>query len=74
MQNEEQNNKSVSLKTQLPVVIFYLTATADEDGTTHFFDDIYGYDKQLEDILNKGMPYPSSPAKVNPKLEPGETV
>ena len=74
MQNEEQNNKSVSLKTQLPVVIFYLTATADEDGTTHFFDDIYGYDKQLEDILDKGMPYPSSPAKVNPKLEPGETV
>jgi hypothetical protein len=55
-------------------VIFYLTATADEDGTTHFFDDIYGYDKQLEDILNKGMPYPSSPAKVNPKLTPGETV
>jgi murein L,D-transpeptidase YcbB/YkuD len=74
MQNEDQNNKTVSLKTQLPVVIFYLTATADEDGSTHFFDDIYGYDKQLVDILNKGMPYPSSPAKVNPKLEPGETV
>jgi murein L,D-transpeptidase YcbB/YkuD len=74
MKDEDKNNKTVSLKTQLPVVIFYLTATADEDGTTHFFDDIYGYDKQLEDILNKGMPYPSSPAKVNPKLTPGETV
>jgi murein L,D-transpeptidase YcbB/YkuD len=74
MKDEDKNNKTVGLKTQLPVVIFYLTATADEDGTTHFFDDIYGYDKQLEDILNKGMPYPSSPAKVNPKLTPGETV
>jgi murein L,D-transpeptidase YcbB/YkuD len=74
MNSEDTDNKQVSLKTQLPVVIFYLTATADEDGTTHFFDDIYGYDKQLEDILDKGMPYPSTPAKVNPKLTPGETV
>jgi len=74
MNSQDQDNKQVSLKTQLPVVIFYLTATADEDGTTHFFDDIYGYDKQLEDILDKGMPYPSDPAKVNPKLTPGETV
>jgi L,D-transpeptidase YcbB len=74
MKSEEKNNRQVSLKTQLPVVIFYLTATADEDGTTHFFDDIYGYDKQLEQILDKGMPYPSDPAKINPKLTPGETV
>jgi murein L,D-transpeptidase YcbB/YkuD len=74
MNNEQKNNKTVGLKTQLPVVIFYLTATADEDGTIHFFDDVYGYDKQLEDILDKGMPDPSAPAKINPKLTPGETV
>ncbi len=74
MNSEDKNNKTVGLKTPLPVVIFYLTATADEDGSTHFFDDIYGYDKQLQDILDKGMPYPSVPAKVNPKLTPGETV
>lgn len=74
MNAEDKNNKTVSLKTPLPVVIFYLTATPDEDGTTHFFDDIYGYDKQLQQILDKGMPYPSDPAKVNPRLTPGETV
>ena len=74
MNNDQKNNKTVSLKTPLPVVIFYLTAVPDEDGTTHFFDDIYGYDKQLEQILDKGMPYPSTPAKINPQLTPGETV
>lgn len=74
MTSEDKDNKTVSLKTPLPVVIFYLTATADEDGTIHFFDDIYGYDKQLEDFLDKGMPYPSTPARINPKLAPGETV
>ena len=74
MQNEQANNKTVGLKSPLPVVIFYLTATADEDGTIHFFNDVYGYDKSLEDVINKGMPYPSTPAKINPKLTPGETV
>lgn len=74
MHDDQKNNHTISLKTQLPVVIFYLTAMPDEDGTTHFFNDIYGYDKQLQDILDKGMPYPSSPAKVNPHVAPGETV
>lgn len=74
MKDETKNNHTVALKTQLPVVIFYLTAMPDEDGTTHFYNDIYGYDKQLQDILDKGMPYPSSPAKVNPHVAPGETV
>jgi len=74
MNNDQKNNRTVLLKQQLPVVVFYLTAVPDEDGTTHFFDDIYSYDKQLEQILDKGMPYPSTPAKINPHLTPGETV
>jgi L,D-transpeptidase YcbB len=74
MNNDQKNNRTVLLKQQLPVVVFYLTAVPDEDGTTHFFDDIYSYDKQLEQILDKGMPYPSAPAKINPHLTPGETV
>lgn len=69
-----KNNKQVNLKTQLPVVIGYFTAMADEDGTIHFFDDIYGYDKQLLDALAKPRPYPKDPVKINPKLTPGETV
>ena len=74
MNAEDKNNKTVGLKTPLPVVVFYLTATADEDGTIHFFDDIYNYDHDLQQMLDKGMPYPQSPAKINPKLTPGETV
>lgn len=69
-----KNNKQVNLKTQLPVVVGYFTAMADEDGTMHFFNDIYGYDKQLLDALDKSRPYPKDPVKINPKLTPGETV
>jgi murein L,D-transpeptidase YcbB/YkuD len=71
--NGDDNNKTVGLKTPLPVVIGYFTAMADEDGTTHFFNDVYGYDKQLEDALAKGRPYERAPVKINPKLIPGET-
>jgi L,D-transpeptidase YcbB len=68
-----KDNKQVNLKTQLPVVITYLTANADEDGTMHFFNDIYGYDKGLEDELAKPRPYGRKTVKINPKLTPGET-
>ena len=68
-----KDNKQVNLKTQLPVVITYLPANADEDGTVHFFNDIYGYDKGLEDALAKPRPYSRETVKINPKLTPGET-
>lgn len=68
-----KNNKQVNLKTQLPVVIGYFTAMYDEDGSMHFYNDYYGYDKQLLDALAKGRPYPTSTVKINPKLTPGET-
>jgi murein L,D-transpeptidase YcbB/YkuD len=71
--NGDNNNKTYNLKTPLPVVLAYFTAMADEDGTTHFYDDIYGYDKELEAALAKGRPYERAPAKINPKLTPGET-
>ena len=69
-----QDNHQVNLKTPLPIAIFYLTANVADDGTVHFFDDIYGYDKQLDDVLAKGPPYPTQQQKVNPKLQPGETL
>ena len=73
MTDEDANNKTVGLKTPLPVVITYLTAVADEDGSMHFFNDIYGYDKQLEAALAKGRPYEEAPVKVNSKLPLGDT-
>jgi murein L,D-transpeptidase YcbB/YkuD len=69
----DMNNRTVNLKTPLPVVIAYFTAMPDEDGTTHFFNDIYGYDKDLEAALAKGRPYERDEVKINPKLVPGET-
>jgi murein L,D-transpeptidase YcbB/YkuD len=71
--NGTDNNKTYNLKTPLPVVLTYLTAMANEDGTMHFFSDIYGYDKELEAALAKGRPYERAPMKINPKLIPGET-
>lgn len=71
--NGHDDNRTINLKTTLPVVLTYLTANADEDGSVHFFDDIYGYDKELEAALAKGLPYGQTPEKINPKLTPGET-
>lgn len=69
-----QDNHQVNLKTPLPIAIFYLTANVADDGTVHFFDDIYGYDQQLDEVLAKGAPYPTQQQKINPKLQPGETL
>ncbi len=69
----DDNNKTYNLKTPLPVIITYLTALGEADGSAHFFHDMYGYDKQLEAALAKGRPYAQGPAKINPTLTPGET-
>ncbi len=71
--NNGQDNHQVNLKQEIPIVIFYLTANVGEDGEVHFFDDLYGYDKQLDEVLAKGMPYPSAQQKVNPKASPEGT-
>ncbi len=70
MENGE-DNKVVVLKNSIPVRIFYATARVAEDGTVHFFDDLYGYDKDMEDVLGKGDPFPVRP---EPKQETGDTV
>jgi murein L,D-transpeptidase YcbB/YkuD len=72
--NNGPDNKTVSLKTPLPIVIFYLTAIVDEDGQTHFFDDIYGYDSEMQKVFSKGPPYPIKPEPVVPKTKPGDTA
>jgi L,D-transpeptidase YcbB len=52
-----RDNRQVNLTTKIPVLILYVTAVAEEDGTVHFFDDIYGHDKRLNALLAKGPPY-----------------
>jgi murein L,D-transpeptidase YcbB/YkuD len=53
-----KDNQQVNLAKPIPVLILYGTAIVDEDGTVHFFDDIYGLDASLEKVLAKGYPYP----------------
>jgi murein L,D-transpeptidase YcbB/YkuD len=72
--NDGPDNKTVSLKTPLPIVIFYLTAVVAEEGQTYFFDDIYGYDAEMQKVFAKGPPYPLKPEPVVPKTKPGDTA
>jgi len=72
--NGGPDNHAVSLKTPLPIVIFYATALVEEDGHVHFFDDIYGYDAEMQKVLAKGPPYPIKPDPVVPKTKPGDTL
>lgn len=72
MQNGADNHQ-VNLKVPIPIVIFYVTGFVEDDGHTHFYDDIYGYDAQLQAVLAKGMPYPMKPEPVVVKTTPGDT-
>jgi L,D-transpeptidase YcbB len=46
-----QKEQQVNLKNTIPVLIVYGTAVAPEDGTADFFQDIYGFDKDLEKLI-----------------------
>jgi murein L,D-transpeptidase YcbB/YkuD len=72
--NSGPNNKTVNLKTPIPVVIFYVTGLVEDDGHVHFFDDIYGYDSDLQKVLAKGPPYPVKPDAVAGKAKDGDTA
>jgi murein L,D-transpeptidase YcbB/YkuD len=54
-----KNSKTVTLKKGIPVYIFYSTVLANEEGQPHFYQDIYGHDSILQNLLDKGFPYPS---------------
>jgi murein L,D-transpeptidase YcbB/YkuD len=49
--NGEKNNLQVNLVTRIPVLIVYGTATVNEENQIRFFDDIYGYDAELDKAL-----------------------
>jgi len=55
--NGEKNNIQVNLTTRIPVLIVYGTATVNEENQIRFFDDIYGYDAELDKALAAGYPY-----------------
>jgi len=43
----------VNLDKPIPVLILYSTAVVEPNGDVHFFDDIYGYDAELEQALEQ---------------------
>jgi murein L,D-transpeptidase YcbB/YkuD len=50
--------QQINLTHPIPILIVYGTVIVTEDGTVHFYDDIYGHDAELEKVLDKGYPYP----------------
>lgn len=54
---EPEEPVQVKLSKPIPVLILYATAYVEENGDVGFFDDIYGYDKDLERALDKMRPY-----------------
>ncbi|MGA7634464.1 MAG: L,D-transpeptidase family protein, partial [Terriglobales bacterium] len=54
--NGEKNNLQVNLVTRIPVLIVYGTAAVNEENQIRFFDDIYGYDAELDKALAAGYP------------------
>jgi L,D-transpeptidase YcbB len=57
--NGTQNNVTVNLARPMPVLIVYGTVSVDEKQDVYFFEDVYGYDKELDAVLRKGYPYPT---------------
>ena len=49
-----RDNVTVRLDKPIPVFIVYGTAIAYEDGEVHFYEDIYGHDRKLAELLAKG--------------------
>jgi murein L,D-transpeptidase YcbB/YkuD len=50
--------QQVNLAHPIPVLIVYATVIVTEDGIVHFYDDLYGHDISLEEVLEKGYPFP----------------
>ena len=56
--HDGKDNMQVNI-VPVPVLIFYLTAVAEENGDIHFFHDIYDHDRTLRLELAHGYPYPN---------------
>ena len=50
--------QQVNLTHPIPVLILYATVIVLDDRVVHFYDDIYGHDASLDEVLAKGYPYP----------------
>ena len=49
-----KDNVQINLAKPIPVLILYGTAVVEEDGSVHFFDDLYGHDAELKALIDNG--------------------
>lgn len=49
-----RDDVTVRLAQPVPVFILYGTAVTYENGEVHFYDDLYGHDRKLAELLSKG--------------------
>ncbi len=59
--------KTLKLDKPLTVYLMYMTAWADDDGTVHFRDDLYGHDGRLKSALKRSRPAEKPAAPVTEK-------
>jgi L,D-transpeptidase YcbB len=52
-------NRRVRLPSPVQVLLYYTTAVVEEDGEVYFFDDIYGHDAKLAQLIAKGYRFGS---------------
>ena len=52
--NGTDDNVRVILEKPIPVLILYSTVVVDEKNHVFFFEDVYSYDKQLEEARKRG--------------------
>lgn len=74
---ERGQTRYVNLASHLPVLLYYLTAFAEEPGRVGFRADIYGRDPALREALDRpvtktriAFPEPEPPASEPPPAEP----
>jgi len=46
-----RSSRRVVLTRPIPVAVYYTTAVAFPDGTVHFYPDVYGLDRVLDQAL-----------------------
>lgn len=63
----ENATKTVKLDKPLTVYLMYMTAWADDDGTVHFRDDLYGHDGRLKAALKRARPAQPQMAQEHPQ-------
>jgi murein L,D-transpeptidase YcbB/YkuD len=52
----EDTTRRIALREPVHVIVLYSTAAASESGTVMFYEDIYGYDRTLRELLTRAHP------------------